>query len=94
MGNGLDILSVNDYGQLSVGDSLIIQRAQGDMYFAQVKEVIDKGTKREEIVLSKSKNDYFIMSMFLDDKSWVMECYKIKDVAFTTITNTLKEFPR
>jgi hypothetical protein len=66
-------------GQLSVGDQIIIENKMGERKKARVKIVLDKGSALEEIVINKSRNHYFIVSMLMDGSSWVKECHKVID---------------
>jgi hypothetical protein len=70
---------ITGYGQLSVGDRIIITNKSGERKNAKVKIVLAKGTAFEEIVTNKSKNHYFIVSMLKDGSSWVKECHKVID---------------
>jgi hypothetical protein len=64
-------------GQLSVGDRIIIENKSGERQKARVKIVLDKETEIEEIVINKSRNHYFIVSMLMAGSSWVKECHKV-----------------
>jgi len=44
----------------------------------EVERVIDEGLSTEEILLHKKGNIYFIMSMYLKNKSWAKEVYFIE----------------
>ena len=84
-----DVNSIND------GDLLVIQRKQDKRkILVQCKEVLYRNTGKEEVLLSRKNNDYFIWSMFQEGTSWVWRVWKIGPVELTNITNNMKEFPR
>lgn len=83
----MNILPITGYGQISTGDVLLIKRSNEFVAPVEVKDVLQKGTDEEEIILSKTKNQYFIMSMFIDGKSWVKECCKLVDGRIYSISN-------
>jgi len=80
-------------GVLNVGDVLIIKDSSST-FPAQVKYVINKGKKSEEIVIAKKKNMYFIMDMLINNQSWVKECYRITGAEMFSLSNTTKRYPR
>lgn len=80
-------------GQIKEGDVLWFKKKNGCVHIGQAKKVINSG-KDEEILLTKNKNDYFILDMYLDGKSWVSEAYILPDTSLTTITNNMNEFAR
>lgn len=86
--------AITDFGQIKEGDVLIIEKRNGCKHVAQAKMVLNRGTDREEVVICKSKNDYFIVSMLLDGKSWVKSAVRLPDVTLTAITNNMHEFIR
>lgn len=85
---------ITDFGQVKEGDVLIIEKQNGCKHVVQAKVVINEGSEREEVVICKSKNDYFIMALMLEGKSWVKSVLRLPEVALTAITNNTKEFPR
>ncbi|WP_444891754.1 hypothetical protein ACJJIE_00135 (plasmid) [Microbulbifer sp. TRSA001] len=85
---------VTNFGQIKQGDTLVIERRQGGRFVVQVRQVIAPGTGREEVVLSIGKNDYFIVSMFIDGTSWVRKVWRLPGVRLTNITNNMEAFPR
>lgn len=61
---------VMDFGQVKKGDYLLIEWKKGLM-LKKVKEVLYPGTRREEILLTRKTNKYFVTSMYLSASSWV-----------------------
>ena len=90
----IEMSSVTGVGQIKEGEVLIVERQDGWRFIAIARQVINRGYEREEIVFCKSKNDYFIMSMFLDGKSWVKNISRLPGVDVTAITNTVVPFRR
>lgn len=86
--------SVTDYGQIKEGDTLAIEKANGCKFMATAKKIINPGTQKEEVVICKSKNDYFIVSMLLDGTSWVKNVTRLPNVELTSITNNVRAFVR
>ncbi len=80
-------------GQIEEGDVLWFKKKNGVVHIGQAKAVINNGIS-EEILLTKAKNDYFILDMVLDGKSWVSEVYILPETNLTTIVNNMKMFPR
>jgi len=86
---------ITSYGQMKVGDVLIIERRRdGRKFVVGVKEVFNSHMTKEEIVICLGKNDYFIVGMLLNDDSWVKSVVKIPGAELTSITNNTREFPR
>ena len=73
------------------GDVLLITRSNRIVSPAEVKEVIGAGTEREEIVLSRGRNIYFAVSMFLRGESWIKACSKLVNGRVYAITNNLRD---
>jgi hypothetical protein len=90
----IEVSSVTGVGQINEGDVLAIEARDGRKFVAVAKQVLSKGTYHEEIVISKRRNDYFIMSMLLDDKSWVKSVTRLPGFTVTAITNTTTPFLR
>ena len=88
----IEIANVTNYGQIKKGEVLVIERSNGIKFIAVAKEVIRKGTDQEEVVICKSRNDYFIMSLMLDGKSWVKNVSRLIDVKIISITNNLDTY--
>lgn len=75
-------------GQIKKGDLLLLKDRNGVVFPAVAKSVIFEGTSTEEIIISLSRNLYFIMSMYLEGKSWVKDCCIIPNgEAFSLINN-------
>lgn len=73
------------------GDTLIIKdRKSGRKFLVKAVDIINGN----EILLNKSKNIYFNFDMYLSGDSWVEDVFCLGDVEFTSLTNTLNEFPR
>lgn len=90
----IEISPVTGVGQINFGDVLVVERQDGWKFIAVARQVLNKGKESEEIVFCKSRNDYFIMSMFLDGKSWVKNVSRLPGVEITAITNTATKFRR
>ncbi len=92
----LDSLNMcNDISKINDGDLIVIQRKSDKRnLLAQVKEVLYRGTGKEEVILSKGKNDYFVWSMYQDGAGWVRRVWHLPNVELTAITNNINEFPR
>lgn len=73
----LQTVPIIDYGQLKKGDKINLLDGAGRVHTADVKEVICPGTDREEIIICKKKNLYFITDNYLRGTSWVKECTKV-----------------
>jgi hypothetical protein len=67
---------INEPGQLKKGDKIIIVRKNGMAQKERVKEVLNAGTEKEEIIYNKKRNYYFITKLMLDGKSHVERCRK------------------
>jgi hypothetical protein len=58
-------------GQIRAGDKVRVYDAQGVPKTYRVHEVLEPGDpKREEIILNRRRNHYFITCMLLDRTSW------------------------
>lgn len=80
----------NKIGDINVGDILVIKRKYcGKKYIVQCK-----GKTDSEIILSKSKNDYFNFDMYYEGDSWVHRVWNLGSIDITSITNNINEFPR
>ncbi|EIU6870660.1 hypothetical protein L5169_004797 [Vibrio parahaemolyticus] len=63
-------IPVSKVGQLKVGDKIIIQgKSERDSQFAKVKDVLNVDG-REEIIINRKKNRYFITDMLIEGGSW------------------------
>lgn len=63
-----------DYGQVNVGDLIVVRNVDGEVTPVIVPDVVQAGTDTEEIITDKHKNSYFIVSMYLAGQSWVKDC--------------------
>ena len=60
-------------GQLKVGDKItIVGKSTSDDLETTVKEVIEVNGK-EEIIINKRQNNYFITHMLLNGRSWAKQ---------------------
>lgn len=91
---GTPSFTITGFGQITEHDVLLVTRQNDTKFIAQAKRVINKGTDCEEIVLGKSKNDYFIVSLYLEGRSWVKSVARLPDVEVTALTNTTRVFVR
>lgn len=71
-GIGDTVAPLTRAGQIKVGDILIIDDGE-EVKSYTAKIVINAGTEKEEIVLRKKRNVYFITSMYLSGQSWVKD---------------------
>lgn len=56
-------------GQVQQGDTILCEyKGNHQRYVAE--EVLNPGTKHEEIIIDVEKNKYFITSMVIDGSSW------------------------
>ena len=88
----IEFSPVTDVGQIKKGELLAIQKRNGVKFIAVAKKIINAGKPTEEIVINLSGNDYFIMSLFLEGKSWVRHIVRLPDVEVTCIVNNMKAF--
>lgn len=69
-------------GQIRKGDHLLLVNKRGDVQKETVREVLKpkgaEGQIREEILLRKKSNMYFITECYLAGDSWVKECQIIR----------------
>lgn len=72
-------MKITTFGQLSVGDKVkIVGKSKRDCYKSiTVKDVLNPNTKKEEIIINKSKNYFFITNMLVKGTSWAKEVTKI-----------------
>lgn len=70
-------LPVTAAGQLRQGDQINLLDKEGATKATEVKEVLNAGTDKEEIIICLRKNLYFITSNYLRGTSWVKECVKV-----------------
>ncbi len=82
-----NIIPVTGPGQIKVGNVLLIRRSNEFIAPVTVKDVLEAGTCREEIIISKAKNIYFLMSKFIDGTSWIKECVILVDGKMYSIGN-------
>lgn len=76
-------------GMIKEGDTLLIDTCYGK-FKAKAKMVFFPKTTREEVVIHKKKNHYFILSMVCDGSSWVNEAYIANGHDFRGIKNYQK----
>ena len=88
----MQLTPLTEAGQLKVGDALLIEDKRGGTFIAEVKMLIESGKRSEEVVISKSKNVYFVLSNYLQGKSWVKAVDVINNAQITNICNTRKKF--
>lgn len=64
-------------GQLKKGDKIqIVGKSDGDSQIVTVKEIVHHAD-REEIIINKRRNLYFITSMMLAGTSWAKSVTKL-----------------
>lgn len=81
---------VTGYGQINNGDVLIIETKSGFTFPAIAKYVLHSGTDKEGVVIAKSINHYFIVSMMLAGTSWAKNVIRIPGAVLTSYSNTTK----
>jgi hypothetical protein len=79
------------HGQVKVGDVLLIKRNSEFIAPVEVKQICFEGTPKEEFVLSKNKNVYFILSRFLLGTSWIKECSILENGRLYSISNSMRD---
>lgn len=77
MENKIELIKVNKVGQINVGDMLYIDTCYG-LFHVTAKLVLFKNETKEEVVIHKKKNHYFILSMLLDGSSWVKSVHILR----------------
>jgi len=65
---------VTSVGMITEGDTLLIDTCYG-RFKAIAKKVLFQKESREEVIIHKGKNHYFILSMLLKGSSWVNEVF-------------------
>lgn len=84
--------SVDSIRNIKKGQLLVITRKQDKRRILVKCAGI---TNENEVLLSKTKNDYFNFDMFMTGDSWVWRVWALpSDIEITSITNNIKEFPR
>ena len=58
-------------GQIFRGDKIILVDVEGKIRKCKAKAIINQNTDKEEIIINKKRNSYFIVSMYLNGSSWV-----------------------
>jgi len=89
MEQGKAMKKVTKINQIQQGDKLLIDTCYGT-FKAIAKKVIFKGTDREEILIHKGKNHYFILSMLFDGSSWVDEAFIANNYHFKGVKSYRK----
>lgn len=86
----IKITPLTKHGQLNVGDVILIKRKGIYVAPVEVKQICFKGTEKEEIVISKKHNKYFILSKFLSGNSWVEECCILENGRLYSVGNSMR----
>lgn len=89
----MKIIEITRFGQINKDDLLLLRAHNKDIFPALVKEVLVKGSKDEEIIISAGRNLYFSTRMFLEGRSWVKECRKIINGKMFSISNNMNYLP-
>ena len=87
----MNLIPITGYGQIRTGDVLLVKRSNEFIAPVEVKDVLEPGTEQEEIILSKTKNVYFIVRKFLAGESWIKQCAKLVDGRLYSITNNHRD---
>ena len=70
-------MEITAEGQLTIGDTIqIVGKSDRDSQTVTVKDVITEAG-REEVVICKRRNYYFITKMVIDGTSWAKSITKI-----------------
>ena len=71
------------------GDVLVIQtkKSKPERLLVKVKEVVN----RNEIILQKSTNSYFIWDLYESGESWVWRVWNLGQVTPTTSVNNMSQ---
>lgn len=88
----IEVAAVKGFGEIREGEVLIIEKRNGVKVVVIAKEVINRGKETEEILINKASNSYFIVSMYLDGRSWVKNVTRLLDVEISCITNNMRSF--
>jgi len=73
----MQLIPVTKEGQIDVFDTILVKDGSWAIRSFKVRGILNENGK-EEILLIKRSNQYFITQVFLDGKSWVKECYIVK----------------
>jgi len=73
--------ALRNFGQVDDGDLLLMNTCYGQ-FKVRAKKVLYKGTDKEEVIVHKGRNHYFIVSMVMGGSSWVkgVRVIKPKDI--------------
>jgi hypothetical protein len=86
------LIPLTDFGQLKQENTLLIEGSKGEIFIAEVRQIINPGKSSEEIILAKGRNVYFVVSNYLQGKSWVKSVDVINNAKITNICNTKRKF--
>lgn len=64
-------------GQIKQGDKLLCW-FNGELKLYTAKEILNAETDREEIILKRRRNIYFITSMAIDGSSWAKNVHIVR----------------
>ena len=87
----IQIEPLKKVGQLKGGELILIEKRNGIVFPATVKQIINHNTEDEEILFSVKNNYYFIMGMFLSDQSWVKNVSVVREGKATCIINNFTQ---
>lgn len=93
----LELTRVTAAGQIQEGELLLIRMKNGELVPVEAKQVLrpgKEGDNGEEIVISIARNNYFIMRLYLEGKSWVVDCYRIPNGRVYAVTNNMRDISR
>jgi len=68
-------LRCEDIRELKSGVKIIIRDRDGKIKIHTIKEILNPGTGREEVLLKIKKNFYFIWSMYINRESWASDVW-------------------
>ena len=70
-------MEITTEGQLAVGDTIqIVGKSERDSQTVTVKDVISEAG-REEVIICKRRNYYFITKMVIEGTSWAKSVTKV-----------------
>lgn len=87
----MELIDITKFGQIEKGDFLLLEDCNC-VFPAIVREVLNSNETGEEIILSKSKNVYFIMENYLNRVSWVLNCKRVVNGDVFNLSNTTKKW--
>ena len=66
---------VTRFGQIKLGDALLLEEKGGGVKACHAHDVINPGTSDEEIIIDDERNHYFIVSRMISRVGWIQKAY-------------------